>query len=78
MKRGLFLKARALAIWRLLTRKYFVVITCQPDGDMRCQYNVAAHSYRYMVATVLPILESHEGQSAALNQAKTILNSPKP
>lgn len=68
-----FIKTRLRGIWLLLTKRHVVVLGSNNQGDISCRYNVTHESFRLMVRAIDPAYEDAEGQSAALAEAKDIL-----
>jgi hypothetical protein len=72
MKR-IFWGARLKAIWRLLTKPWFVVIVADDGPTITVNYNVNLPSFRMLVAKADTAVEDGEQGAILVAQAKDIL-----
>lgn len=71
-----FLGSRLSAIWQLLTKRYFVVVTANDDGDLSSRFNVNHRSFRLLMRVLDPTLAQLEAEADLLKQADDILKKP--
>jgi hypothetical protein len=66
-----------VGVWRLLTCKYFVVLTSNDDASLvQAQYNVAHHSFRYLTRRLDKAIEENEAGASLIKQANQALSRP--
>jgi len=71
------LYVRLRAIWHLLTKPWFVLITTEKNADTQAHYNVNHQSFRLMARVIDLAYEEKEVGGSLLQQANDLLN-PKP
>lgn len=68
------LYVRLRAIWYLLTKPWFVVITANKNADVQAHYNVNYQSFRLMARVIDLAYEEKEVGGNLLREANDLLN----